>query len=260
MADRETSFLARWSRRKRDPDQEPDPTAEPDEVEPGRAEVPALQGDREGDQEGDEEADEDAGDPEVIAKLPDIESLDETSDFAPFMAEGVPEILRRRALRKLWRLNPVFANLDGLAEYDEDFTDAANLLSEIKTVYKVGKGMVDKEAAQKTAEETAQKAAEETAGETAGETAASEGAAEPAPAQSQLAQLAESTVGAPAVEHPVSDLAADTSESVSEDQPADAAESLPLPEADEEGEAVTRKPADPPQRSAMARRWGEPSE
>jgi len=248
MADRETSFLARWSRRKRDPDQEPDPTAEPDEVEPGRAEVPALQGDGEGDQEGDGEADEDAGDPEVIAKLPDIESLDETSDFAPFMAEGVPEILRRRALRKLWRLNPVFANLDGLAEYDEDFTDAANLLSEIKTVYKVGKGMVDREAAQKTAEESA--------GETAGETAASEGAAEPALAQSQLAQLAGSTVGAPAV----SDLAAYTSELVGEDQPADAAESLPLPDADEEGEAVTRKPADPPQRSAAARRWGEPSE
>lgn len=251
MADDEETFVSRWSRRKRDAQIE----------EEARPSVPVSEAQKTDPEEGGPpEGDPEKGDLDVVAALPDIDSLDETSDFTPFMAKGVPEVLRRRALRKLWRLNPVFANLDGLAEYDEDFTDAANLLSEIKTVYKVGKGMVDKEAAQKTAEETAQKAAEETAGETAGETAASEGAAEPAPAQSQLAQLAESTVGAPAVEHPVSDLAADTSESVSEDQPADAAESLPLPEADEEGETVTRKPADPPQRSAAARRWGEPSE
>lgn len=246
MADRETSFLARWSRRKRDPDQEPDPTAEPDEVEPGRAEVPALQGDREGDQEGDGEADEDAGDPEVIAKLPDIESLDETSDFAPFMAEGVPEILRRRALRKLWRLNPVFANLDGLAEYDEDFTDAANLLSEIKTVYKVGRGMVDREAAQKTAETTAE------------ETAEAEGAADPEPAE---VQSAESPAETPAVAQASADPLAGEAVSHDKVQPASADEPVLRPEGDgAASKAALGKPAAPPQRSAAARRWGESSE
>jgi hypothetical protein len=54
----------------------------------------------------------------------------------------VPETLRRKALRKLWRLNPVFANLDGLNDYDEDFTDAATAVQAVKTIYKVGRGMV----------------------------------------------------------------------------------------------------------------------
>ena len=57
--------------------------------------------------------------------LPDIESLDEHSDFTVFLKKGVPEALRRQALQRLWRSNPVFANLDGLAEYDEDYSDAA---------------------------------------------------------------------------------------------------------------------------------------
>lgn len=55
------------------------------------------------------------------ADLPDIDSLDAESDFTPFMRAGVPEELKRLALRKLWRTNPVFANLDGLNDYDEDF-------------------------------------------------------------------------------------------------------------------------------------------
>ena len=82
---------------------------------------------------------------DIISKLPDIDSLEEASDFTPFMAKGVPEVLRRRALRKLWRLNPVFANLDGLNDYDEDFTDAATLVEGVKTIYKVGKGMLSDE-------------------------------------------------------------------------------------------------------------------
>jgi len=77
---------------------------------------------------------------EIVEQLPDIDSLDESADFTVFLKEGVPEELRKRALRKLWRLNPVFANLDGLNDYDEDFT--ATALEGVKTLYQVGKGMV----------------------------------------------------------------------------------------------------------------------
>jgi hypothetical protein len=48
--------------------------------------------------------------------------LDAQSDFTPFMRAGVPPALRNQALRLLWRLDPALANLDGLNDYDEDFT------------------------------------------------------------------------------------------------------------------------------------------
>jgi hypothetical protein len=53
----------------------------------------------------------------------DIDSLSYESDFSIFMKTGVPELLRRKAMRKLWSSNPVLANLDGLNDYDEDYAD-----------------------------------------------------------------------------------------------------------------------------------------
>jgi len=54
--------------------------------------------------------------------LPDIDTLEEESDFRVFMSDGVPDKLRRLALRKLWSSNPLFGFRDGLNDYDEDFT------------------------------------------------------------------------------------------------------------------------------------------
>ncbi len=54
-------------------------------------------------------------------KLPDINTLKEESDFSVFMSDGVPDKLRRLALRKLWASNPLFGIRDGLNDYDEDF-------------------------------------------------------------------------------------------------------------------------------------------
>ena len=54
--------------------------------------------------------------------LPDIGSLTAESDFSLFMAQGVPAELRRRALRKLWSLDPQFLAADGLGDYVEDYT------------------------------------------------------------------------------------------------------------------------------------------
>lgn len=75
--------------------------------------------------------------------LPDPETLQPGDDFAAFMQRAVPERLRRRALRRLWTSNPVLANLDGLTDYSEDFTDAANVLPDLRTAYDVGRGMYE---------------------------------------------------------------------------------------------------------------------
>ena len=81
----------------------------------------------------------------VVAALPDIDSLDAESDFTPFMQSNVPEFLRRRALKALWRLNPVLANVDGLVDYGDDFTDAAMVIEGMQTAYKVGRGFLTDE-------------------------------------------------------------------------------------------------------------------
>ena len=128
MADPEDdNFLSRWSRRKRG--EHPEQTLD----------EPIAQ------VEDAEETDE--GDPEVIAQLPDIDGMDDSSDFTVFLKAGVPEALRRRALRKLWRVNPVLANLDGLNDYDEDYTQAAMaaLGRGMKTLYQVGGGFATDE-------------------------------------------------------------------------------------------------------------------
>ena len=56
----------------------------------------------------------------------------------------MPQRLKTRALRHHWGTNPVLANLDGLLEYGEDYTDAARCVPGMKTAYKVGIGMFDK--------------------------------------------------------------------------------------------------------------------
>ena len=73
--------------------------------------------------------------------LPPIESLTAESDYTPFLKEGVPERLRALALRRLWRSNPVLANLDGLNDYDENFA-SSGVGTVVATAFKLGKGMV----------------------------------------------------------------------------------------------------------------------
>ena len=70
----------------------------------------------------------------------DIDAMNYESDYTEFMKDGVPEALKRKALRQLWRSDPILANVDGLCDYDDDFTDAALAVDVLKTVHKVGKG------------------------------------------------------------------------------------------------------------------------
>ncbi|WP_171121154.1 MULTISPECIES: DUF3306 domain-containing protein [unclassified Ruegeria] len=87
---------------------------------------------------------EEKTDAEILAEfnLPDPDQLQAGDDVSGFMAKAVPDRLRRRALRRLWRLNPVLANVDGLVDYGEDYTDAACVIENLQTAYQVGKGML----------------------------------------------------------------------------------------------------------------------
>lgn len=87
---------------------------------------------------------EEKSDAEILNELnlPDPDELQAGDDVSGFMAKAVPDRLRRRALRRLWRLNPVLANVDGLVDYGEDYTDAACVIENIQTAYQVGKGML----------------------------------------------------------------------------------------------------------------------
>lgn len=83
--------------------------------------------------------------------------MDKDSDFSVFMQKGVPEMLQRKALSKLWRLDPAFGFLDGMNDYDEDYSMIGMVAMEIKTAYQAGKGFVDPE--EEKAKEEAEKEA-----------------------------------------------------------------------------------------------------
>lgn len=125
--------LARWSRLKHE-SRRRGGAAAPVEAHPTDAEPPA------------------AAAPEAETPPPDlpaVDALDGDSDYTPFLAPGVPDDLARLALRKLWRTDPVFANLDGLNDYDEDFTVIETLASAIQEVAeKAGEGSRDGEPAE----------------------------------------------------------------------------------------------------------------
>ena len=275
MADGAETFVSRWSRRKRGArgeDRDQDRDAKPREGRQGGvspASAPAASGPADSGPAASlaDRPDPEAGDPEVVAALPAIEDLNETSDFTPFMAKGVPEVLRRRALRKLWRINPLFAHLDGLNDYDEDFTDAAALLTEVKTIYKVGKGMVsdDEPAGPDAADAVAGTEAEardsvldREAQDEAGESAASGDVGGPDPAAAPTSDPTTDTAFDPAPEGPVTaelpKAALEAAVEATDQSPesGSAGESAPV-------EALPGRRNGSERRSAAARRWGESS-
>jgi hypothetical protein len=119
-------FLSRWSDRKL--------SAEQDESAIPSAGVEQVQA----------PADEFEGksDDEILSilELPDPETLTLGDTVEKFMDGRVPERLRARALRAFWKTNPVLANIDGLDEYCDDYTDAAMIIENMETLYQVGKG------------------------------------------------------------------------------------------------------------------------
>ncbi|WP_323764725.1 DUF3306 domain-containing protein [Marinovum sp.] len=84
-------------------------------------------------------------DAELLAEagVKDPDALVSAEEVRAFLKHALPERLKRRALRRLWGLNPVLANVDGLVDYGEDFTDKAVCVENMQTLYTVGKGMLE---------------------------------------------------------------------------------------------------------------------
>ncbi len=128
MSAEDEGFFSRWSRRKRDAEAraEAEPPAPPAAAAPAPAEdAPRT----------DEEILEALG-------LPDPDTLQPGDDFAAFLRAGAPAHLQRRALRRLWASNPVLANLDGLNDYDGDFTGGSVASGALQTAYRIGRGFL----------------------------------------------------------------------------------------------------------------------
>ena len=103
--ERRDAFLKRWSRMKRERKRDA-----------GQAQAPAPQ------DEMTQEAPPDAAIPEDLEDF-DAGALDpETADFSRFVRDDVPGGIQRMALRKLWESDETLACMDGLNDYDEDFT------------------------------------------------------------------------------------------------------------------------------------------
>ena len=94
---------------------------------------------------------------EAVRDLPPIESLTKDSDFTPFLAQNVPDFLKRQAYRILWRSDPFFGFRDGLDDYDEDLRLFKLIGEAVSGTKKISKKISKK--ASKTASKTGKDAA-----------------------------------------------------------------------------------------------------
>ncbi len=134
----EGGFLGRWSRRKAEA-KTAEKTAPAPSADLHDAEHPSDLAVRETNPATEEASEAPAFD---VSSLPDIDSLGPGSDFSMFMQTGVPAELKTKALRKLWRVKPDLANLDGLLDYGEDLTGSFKVVDHLKTAYEVGRGFL----------------------------------------------------------------------------------------------------------------------
>ena len=123
MSDTPRDFASRWSERRRRVREEAD---EPTPIER--------------DEEQDTEREAMLARNREAAEAVDLDGIDEATDMSVFLREGVPDLLRRQALRRLWRSNPVFANVDRLNDYDENFADPSRTLATFQSAWQAGRG------------------------------------------------------------------------------------------------------------------------
>ena len=120
-------FLSRWSKRKLGEDQseEESPPTETSET-------------------ATEDRSEELEKNRLAAEAVDLDKIDKDFDFSIFLKAGVPKALKNRALHVLWKSDPVFANIDGLVDYGENFADPALTMKTFQSAYEVGKGYLKK--------------------------------------------------------------------------------------------------------------------
>ena len=145
-SNRDDGLLSRWAKRKQ-------AVREADELD--EVDVKA-----EAEAEAEPETEEEAmallaeRDPDLAEEISalDLDNLAYEDDFTVFMQNKVPDIIRRKALSKLWLSHPLLANLDGLNEYDEDYTQAADAAEMVRKAFEAAR-LREEEAAKKKAKE-----------------------------------------------------------------------------------------------------------
>ena len=144
------NFLARWSRLKRRPvgaDEDVAPADQPLSQQHGETRPEAEFSDDTGHrsiEDGEPGGEASQSEPKLrdFSEF-EFEKLDFNSDYSQFMKDDVPVEARNKALRQLWSSDPVFARMDGLDDYCEDYTDAAMVpVGAVRTAYRVGKGFL----------------------------------------------------------------------------------------------------------------------
>ena len=213
-------FLSRWSARKLKARSAPAP-AEVPETALAPAEAPLAGPPADAAAKTDAEILDELG-------LPEPDSLMKGDDFQAFLRAGIPAGLRARALRRLWLSDPVLANLDGLNDYEQDFTDKATVRPDLKTAYRVGKGLL--------------REAPQTAGADADGTMDRPVPQPPAEQDAAVAMAEGAPEGAPASAEPEADPPAEA-DAAQEPRPADAAPA----------DAIVGAPADPSPRPRRMR-------
>ena len=145
------SVFARWSERKAKLRRGEDIAEAEEAAAPDTAEL------AEPDQD---EADAAISDEELLQEfdLPDPETVDDEEGLSRFFDGKVPDRLRQIALRRLWRINPLFAVVDDMVEYGEDYTDAATVVDGLQSAYQAGKGYMEKLAREAEAAKEAEEA------------------------------------------------------------------------------------------------------
>lgn len=150
--DKSEGRLSRWSKRKlavANEEAEVDGAVERPDAESVAAQEAELQAELQVNREA--------------AEAVDLDSLDEESDFSVFMKAGVPELLKKRAMASLWRTSPVFANVDGLVDYDDDFGSPDLIMKTFQSAYEIGKGYFDEEEEAEDGEDKSDSEVDETA-------------------------------------------------------------------------------------------------
>jgi hypothetical protein len=130
-------FVSRWSRLKQRARDDKAGAAEPPQpalpVEAGPDAGKAPEG---------EPAEKDKK-PFDISELPSVESLTKDSDYSAFMRAEVPEDLRQKALRRLWASDPILSAPEVLDMHNLDYNAVPTFPQGIRTLYRVGQGMLD---------------------------------------------------------------------------------------------------------------------
>ena len=129
------SLSARLRRKEQVARGEAVPDMPEDTVPPGAADQQA---------ESDEEAA--LSDEELLAKygVDDPEAIEDEDKLDSLLQGQFPDRIRQMALRRMWRLNPLFRFADEMVEYGENYTDAATVIDGMQTAYQVGKGYLQK--------------------------------------------------------------------------------------------------------------------